>query len=87
MNLTEEEKELVLEFRKNRTPFVPKAYKDYSPDELEDRFHDLHEFALDEFNHIRVHGNNSKDIERFAYEMIMGLLGTDVWDEIRRLID
>lgn len=83
MNLTEEEKELVLKHRQEKRNFKPRELSSYTADEKVKHFDAIYTIAISEYKTCLL--NNfvgHKDIENWCYEVVMETLGKGIWDFI-----
>lgn len=60
--------------------FLPKQNLEYSPEEKIKHFDQFHQFAWDAWDYFHSQKTEIKDVKQHAYEMVMDLLGTGVWE-------
>lgn len=62
--------------------FVPKQKTDYSNEEKIKKFDEFIDSALSNYDHIMKTNRNLPDVEQYAFEAIMELLGEKIWDVV-----
>ncbi len=79
MDLTPEETALIAEHRaKNKvSTFEPRTYTN---EEALEAFSGLYKMAREELEFVRKNKHTSKDFDHYAYEAVIDLLGSGVWE-------
>lgn len=87
MELTSEEKALVLKHRKaQRKKITVRELDDISGATRSAEYARLYALARENLDSLIDHGHESKDIENWCYEAVMQLLGDDIFDKINPLL-
>lgn len=58
-----------------------KQLEEYTTTEMLDWFKKMYKEARRQFEFLRKHGREEKDADHFTWEMVIELLGKDIWEE------
>lgn len=58
-----------------------KLLKDYTTSEMIDWFIKMYKEAKRQLEYLKKHGHEEKDASHYTWEMVIELLGKDIWEE------
>ena len=64
-----------------------KRLEEYTTLEILDWFGKMYAEAKRQFEYLREHGHSKKDAQHYTWEMVIELLGKDIWEEWNELIN
>jgi len=68
-----------------RKPYKTKRLEEYTTTEMLDWFEKAYKEAMRQLEYLREHGYEQKDADHYTWEMVMELLGKDIWHEWNNL--
>ena len=64
-----------------------KRWEHYTSPEIFEKFKELHEYAMSCLEHAKETGGRQKDESNTGWEMIMDLLGKDIWETYNNYLE
>jgi hypothetical protein len=89
IEVSDEELQLILKFRAEKEltkAWKPVSANEYTPQEKEAAFNQLHKMALDHYNYLVKNGYTRNDGDHYIFEAVMELLGKGIWCAVRNAI-